>query len=57
MSLRAERQGPGNGRVYRIAFTASDAKGGTCQGSVTVGVPHDPKDTPIDDGHTYDSTK
>ncbi len=55
--IRAERSGLGNGRVYRIAFTASDGKGGTCTGAVTVGVPHDKKDTPIDDGQNYDSTK
>ncbi|MEW6758386.1 MAG: CARDB domain-containing protein [Acidobacteriota bacterium] len=55
--VRAERSGTGNGRVYRIAFTASDGKGGSCQGSVTVGAPHDIKDAPIDDGQAYDSTK
>jgi len=55
--VRAERSGTGNGRVYRIAFTASDGKGGSCQGSVTVGAPHDIKDAPIDDGQVYDSTK
>ncbi|MFZ5985104.1 MAG: hypothetical protein ACOYXN_12155, partial [Acidobacteriota bacterium] len=55
--LRAERSGTANGRVYRIAFTASDSKGGTCEGAVTVGVPHDPKDIPVDDGQTFDSTR
>jgi hypothetical protein len=55
--VRAERSGLGNGRVYKIAFTASDGKGGTCAGSVTVGVPHDVKDLPVDDGQAYDSTK
>lgn len=39
--LRAERSGAGDGRVYRIAFTGSDGRGGTCSGTVTVGVPHD----------------
>jgi hypothetical protein len=39
--LRAERSGIGNGRVYRILFTASDGKGGSCSGKVFVGVPHD----------------
>src|SRR5947208_600909 len=39
--LRAERSGGGNGRVYRIAFRASDGKGGTCEGAATVAVPHD----------------
>ena len=57
VSLRAERSGSGNGRVYPIAFTASDGKGGTCEGAVTVGVPHDPKDTPVDDGQAFDSTQ
>ncbi len=38
--LRAERSGLGNGRVYHINFTASNALG-TCQGEVTVCVPHD----------------
>ena len=43
--VRAERTGtpkvPGNGRVYKILFTASDGQGGTCNGSVSVCVPHD----------------
>ncbi|MBI2926984.1 MAG: thrombospondin type 3 repeat-containing protein [Verrucomicrobia bacterium] len=59
--LRAERSGtpqlPGNGRVYEIFFTASDEQGGTCNGSVKVGVPHDQGHGPaIDDGVRYDST-
>jgi hypothetical protein len=37
--LRAERSFWGNGRVYTIYFTASDAKGGSCQGSVVVCAP------------------
>jgi hypothetical protein len=37
--LRAERDRGGDGRVYRIAFTASDGEGGTCSGSVGVSVP------------------
>lgn len=54
--VRAERSGTGNGRGYRINFKAVDAKSGECSGFVTVGVPHDKKDTPIDDGQNYDST-
>ena len=48
--LRAERSGTGDGRVYRISFTGSDGEGGTCSGTVTVGVPHDmgAGSTPID---------
>ncbi len=57
-SVRAERSGSGNGRVYHIAITADDGHGGTCTGVVTVGVPHSKKKgmTAIDDGQLYDST-
>lgn len=56
--LRAERSGLGNGRVYAVSFTASDGKGGTCAGKVSVGVPHDQGkgSVPVDDGQIYDST-
>jgi hypothetical protein len=56
--LRAERSGLGNGRVYVVSFTASDGKGGTCTGAVSVGVPHDQGQgsVPIDDGQNFDST-
>ena len=61
--LRAERSGRGNGRVYVIEFTAIDLKpdgtpkGGSCTGTVEVGVRHDQrrnsgaaiKDTPLID--------
>jgi hypothetical protein len=59
--LRVERTGtpwlPGNGRVYVIAFTADDEQGGTCQGQVSVCVPHDqrPGHVCIDDGQTVNS--
>jgi len=53
--LRSERDGYGNGRVYRIAFTASNAAG-SCTGSVTVSVPHDMAHNAIDDGQNYVST-
>ncbi len=56
--LRAERSGSGNGRVYAVFFTASDGKGGSCQGSVKVCVPHDQGRgaSCVDDGPTFDST-
>ncbi len=58
--VRAERAGtkkvPGNGRVYHIGFSADDGHGGSCWGEVLVGVPHDIKDTPVDEGALYDST-
>lgn len=40
VQLRAERSGTGDGRVYRVDFTATDGKE-TCTGTVMVGVPHD----------------
>lgn len=54
--VRAERLGLATGRVYQIRFTASDGHGGTCNGTVKVGVPHNKKDKPIDDGPFYDAT-
>src|SRR5262249_22530404 len=63
VSLRAERAGgpgiPGNGRVYVIHFTASDGRGGGCEGTVSVCVPHDSGDAGgsvcVDDGQIYNS--
>ncbi len=60
--VRAERSGtpkvPGNGRVYAIHFTATDAAGAPCLGSVKVSVPHDqrPGAAAVDDGVRFDST-
>ena len=61
-SLRAERIGTGNGRVYIIEFMASDGKGGQTVGTVAVYVPHDKKSymlavDPIDDGQYYQATE
>jgi CSLREA domain-containing protein len=58
-SVRAERDGGGDGRVYHISFTATNASGGSCTGAVTVGVPHDqgPHGGPVDEGPLYDSTQ
>jgi len=57
-SIRAERKGSGNGRVYYIDFTAHDDRGGQCAGLVVVGVPKSKgkKGFPIDDGPICDST-
>jgi hypothetical protein len=48
--IRAERNGNGDGRVYRLHYTATDASGATCARWSTVGVPHDRGHgaTPID---------
>ena len=50
--LRSERSGGGNGRVYRIEFTASDGDG-SCTGSATVCVPRSRKSGCVDDGGQY----
>jgi len=58
-SVRAERDGGGDGRVYHISFNATNATGGSCTGAVTVGVPHDkgPNGGPVDQGALHDSTQ
>lgn len=56
VQLRAERAGSGDGRVYSIAYTASDPSGASCSGSVTVSVPHQQNGLPaVDSGATYNS--
>ena len=51
LAVRAERDGDGDGRVYKIQFTASDGRGGACTGEVNVCVPHDQgHDSPCGDG-------
>lgn len=39
--LRAERAGEGDGRIYTIVYTATDASGNSASASATVVVPHD----------------
>jgi hypothetical protein len=40
ISLRAERSGTGNGRIYTLRYTATDTSGNVATGSATVTVPH-----------------
>jgi len=57
--VRAERDARANGRVYHISFTANDGLGGTCSGTVQVGVPLNKganTPPPVDDGPLFDST-
>lgn len=56
--IRAERAGDGNGRIYRIAYTATDSNNAECSGEVLVGVNHDQgkKGNAVNDGTIYDST-
>jgi hypothetical protein len=54
--VRAERNPHGDGRVYRIAFTASDGKGGSCSGTATVSVPRKARKLAVDSAPpSYDS--
>jgi len=56
-SLRAEREGTGDGRVYHVSFAADDGRGGRCTGTVTVCVPHDQVGQAcVDQGPLVDST-
>jgi hypothetical protein len=42
VQLRAERAGGGNGRIYTVSVTATDAAGNATTVPVNVSVPHDP---------------
>jgi hypothetical protein len=53
VQLRAERDGGGNGRVYTITFKVTDAAGNVGTKTVTVVVPHNPGETPVDNGAHY----
>lgn len=57
-SVRAERSGRQDGRVYHVFFKAEDGRGGKCEREVTVCVSHDgrPGETCVDQGALFDST-
>ena len=54
VDLRAERQGNGNGRVYTIHLAVADDNGNQGTATCLVQVPHDKKDTAVDDGVLYE---
>jgi predicted extracellular nuclease len=54
--VRAERSGEGDGRVYHITFTATDAVGNSTSGEVIVTVRLSKKEPAVDGGPLYDST-
>ena len=54
--LRAERSGRGDGRVYVITVTATDACGNSASSMVSVKVNHNKKKEAIDSGQDYDAT-
>jgi hypothetical protein len=43
LQLRAERSGRGNGRIYTVLVTATDASGNSSTATVDIKVPHDQK--------------
>jgi hypothetical protein len=59
INVRAQARERGDGRVYHIAFSADDGKGGTCTGTATVCVPRPGwrrSDDCVDQGPLHDST-
>jgi WD40-like Beta Propeller Repeat len=56
LRVRAERNPHGDGRVYQIAFTASDGHGGSCSGTAVVSVPRKKRKPAVDSAPpSYDS--
>lgn len=53
--VRAERNPQGDGRVYRIAYTALDGSGRSCPGTSTVQVPRQGSDSVDSAPPSYDS--
>lgn len=56
LQVRSERSGTGDGRVYEISYTLDDGNGGSCDGSITIGVPHSVKKSVVDSIFRFDST-
>ncbi|MDX1547965.1 MAG: thrombospondin type 3 repeat-containing protein [Rhodothermales bacterium] len=53
VSVRKERQGGGNGRVYTLNLAVADASGNVGASAFPIQVPHDKKGTAVDDGPAY----
>jgi len=54
IELRAERQGPGDGRVYTLGVRVVDGSGNEAEGECRVTVDHDQSGTPaVDSGEAY----
>jgi hypothetical protein len=55
VDLRSERQGDGDGRVYRLFWRAADASGNVVEGSCSVSVTHDQSGAPaVEEAAAYD---
>jgi len=60
IKLRAESRQRGDGRVYHVAFSADDGRGGSCSGAVVVCVPRPGwrrGEACVDQGPLHDSTQ
>ena len=55
VSLRAERDNKGDGRVYIISYVATDTDGMSCSGTVAVEVRRWKSIAAVDSGSRYDS--
>ena len=55
-TVRRERAGGGEGRVYHLGILAEDGRGGSCEADLEVCVPHDRHGGCVDQGPLYDST-
>jgi len=53
--LRAERSGLADGRVYRVAYTVTDGRGGSCSGIARVAVPVSRQSFALESPFVYDS--
>ena len=53
--LRADRSESGNGRVYQAHFTATNAQGASCSGTIQVIVQRDAKTPAVNDGQLFNS--
>ncbi len=51
--VRAEREGPSDGRVYTVHYEVKDASGNTAPGTCHVRVPHSPGRTAVDSGPKF----
>ena len=56
VDLRSERQGGGNGRVYTVHLSVGDGSSNSSSDTFQVQVPHNKKDTAVDDGPAYEVT-
>ena len=56
VSVRSERDGGGDGRVYHVTVRADDPSGGDCTVVRTLCVPHDEAHPCVDQGPLYDSS-